>query len=157
GQRAGDDSGRHGAHDLPVHRMMEMMRAHAGERRKYDRRHRGGEREVHHVLGGESLGRENEYQHRHHHHAAADAEQPSEKTHRHTNSEIGPPPLHQRPPTRCAASSANPPPAAARVTYFGGVGMCPANRATFATPTERSKKENIGASFGESPAKANSR
>src|SRR5512139_495484 len=113
---------------------------------------------MHHVLGREALRREHEDQHRHHDHAPADAEQPREEADRHADGEIGPPPLHQRAPGRCAsscaASSAKPAPANPRVTYFGSASSLPAKRATFATPTELTKCANIGASFGESPTKA---
>ena len=43
----------------PVHRAVRVMRAHAGERREDDGRHRRGERQVHQVLGRKALARVN--------------------------------------------------------------------------------------------------
>src|SRR5579862_4186779 len=111
---------------------------------------------MHHVPGRKTLCGKNKHQHGHHDHAATDAEQPREKTDRNAYREVSQPPLHQSSRSRCATSSANPTPAAPRVTYLGSASIFPAKRVMFATPTELSNQANIGASFGESPAKAKS-
>src|SRR3546814_9428995 len=52
-----------------------------------------------------------------------------------------------------AASAAKPAPQGASVTQRGSAASRPSKARTLATPTALSKTPNIGASFGESPAK----
>ena len=58
---------------------MPVMLARRRYRREHDRRRRGRDGHVHHVVRRESLPAERDGEQRHHHHAAADAEQPGEK------------------------------------------------------------------------------
>jgi hypothetical protein len=66
-----------------------MMGAHARHRGERDRRHRGAERDVHDVIGGQALRSEHEHEDRHHHSAAADAEQAGEEAHGEAGGEVG--------------------------------------------------------------------
>src|SRR5205823_5315868 len=128
---------------------MRMVRTHARYGGKHHRRHRRAERYVKHVLRRQPLRGESEHQQRHHDHAAADAQQPGGEADERAYAEIRGPRHHAA--SRCATTSANPAPELATLMYFGAVASSAPKRRTLATPTERGKNSNIGASFGESP------
>src|SRR5438094_10401766 len=128
---------------------MRVVRTHARYGGEHHRRHRRAERYVKHVLRWQALPGEDQHEKRHHDHAAANAQQPGGKADERANAEIGSPRRHAA--SRCATTSANPAPALAPVMYFGAEASSAAKRRTLATPTERGKNSNIGASFGESP------
>ena len=86
---AEQDAGRDMAHDLPVHRAVLVVFAHAGHGREYDGRHGGAEREMHRVFGGEVLRIEHQQQHGHQHQSAADAEQSGQKSGNRAGNQIG--------------------------------------------------------------------
>src|SRR5207237_9547771 len=113
------------------------------------RGHTGEEGTMQSMVRRQPLRGENDRQKRHHDDAAADAEQPGGEADERANAEIRGPRHHAA--SRCATTSANPAPELATVMYFGAVASSAPKRRTLATPTERGKNSNIGASFGESP------
>jgi hypothetical protein len=85
-------SRRHRLDDLPAHRAVAVVGAHAGDRGDDDGGHRGAERQVHGVLGRKALRREQHEQQRHDGQPAADAEQAGDEAGEAAEQRIGEPP-----------------------------------------------------------------
>jgi hypothetical protein len=93
-ERAREDARRHRPNDLPVHRAVLLVSAHAGKRGEENHRHRGAERHANHMLGGQRLRAEGPDQKRHGDRASADAEKPGEEADHHTDAQIREQPFH---------------------------------------------------------------
>ena len=86
-----------GAHDVPAHRIVRMMGAHARQVGEDDAGERGSQRQVQHAISRQMLSVEQEYQQRHDDDAAADAEHTREKSDQEPERQIGEPPRFRAP------------------------------------------------------------